>query len=72
MDLNLVERHEVYRLLDLDQEKQLVYCRDCPFSQLRDAKTLDLVWQRTGSPGVMHAGGILAVGMQVRPDAFRE
>ena len=72
--IQLVERHQVDRLLDRGAERMLIFCRDCPFAVEMNARTLETLWRRPGAEGVHHAGGnvgLSVAGSTVEPEGPR-
>jgi len=62
---SFAEHHTVERVLDRDAGRMLIFCRECAFADLRNARTLERIWKRDGAPGVQHSGGSKLLGLAV-------
>jgi len=53
---DIVEVHEVYRVLDQFTNETIIYCRDCDRLEHRDASG-ELLFKRVGDQSAVHQGG---------------
>jgi len=64
---DIVEVHEVYRVLDQFTNETIVYCRDCDRLEHRDASG-ELLFKRVGDQSAAHRGGVLGMAVNIGRD----